>query len=48
MLLPKLTRMAPRIGPSSVARPPTAVQITTSMEFAGANSLGLMMPTCGT
>ena len=36
------------IGPASVARPPTAVQITTSMELAGANSLGLMMPTCGT
>ena len=28
--------------------PPTAVQMTTSMELAGANSPGLMMPTCGT
>ncbi len=29
-------------------RPPTATQITTSMELIGWNSLGLMMPTCGT
>ena len=36
------------IGPMSVPRPPTAVQMTTSMELAGANSPGLMMPTCGT
>ncbi len=39
-------RRSPR--PISVPRPPTATQITASMEFAGANSLGLMMPTCGT
>ena len=36
------------IGPTSVPRPPTATQITASIEKAGANSLGLMMPTCGT
>ena len=36
------------IGPISVPRPPTAVQMTTSIELAGANSPGLMMPTCGT
>ena len=35
-------------APTSVPRPPTATQITISIEFAGANSLGLMMPTCGT
>ena len=33
---------------TSVPRPPTATQITTSIELMGANSLGLMMPTCGT
>ena len=36
------------IGPTNVPRPPTAVQITTSIELAGENSPGLMMPTCGT
>ena len=46
--LPALTRMAPMIGPRIVPRPPTATQITASIEFSGANSLGLMMPTCGT
>ena len=47
-VLPKFTRMAPRIAPTSVPRPPTATQITASIELPGANSLGLMMPTCGT
>ena len=46
--LPALTRSAPMIGPTMVPRPPTAVQITTSIELAGSNSPGLMMPTCGT
>ncbi len=36
------------MGPSSVPRPPTAAQITISIEFAGDISDGLMMPTCGT
>jgi hypothetical protein len=43
-----LTITAPSAAPISVPRPPTATQITISMELAGANSLGLMMPTCGT
>ena len=47
-LLPALTSSAPMIGPTIVPRPPTAVQITTSIELAGSNSPGLMMPTCGT
>ena len=29
-------------------RPPTATQMTASIELIGANSPGLMMPTCGT
>ncbi len=36
------------IGPTMVPRPPTAVQITTSIELAGSNSPGLMIPTWGT
>ncbi len=32
----------------SVPRPPTATQMAISIELAGANSPGLMMPTCGT
>ena len=40
--------LAVLIGPIMVPRPPTAVQMTTSMELAGSNSLGLMIPTCGT
>jgi hypothetical protein len=47
-VLAKFTSPAPSTGPMRVPRPPTATQITASMEFAGANSLGLMMPTCGT
>jgi hypothetical protein len=47
-VLPAFTRSAPSAAPASVPRPPTATQMTTSMEFAGANSLGLMMPTWGT
>src|SRR5262249_23520627 len=43
-----LTRKAPITGPTRVPRPPTATQITASIELAGENSLGLMMPTCGT
>ena len=39
---------APITGPISVPRPPTAVQIAISIEFAGDISLGLMMPTWGT
>ena len=35
-------------APYSVPRPPIATQTTTSIEFSGANSPGLMMPTCGT
>ena len=31
-----------------VPRPPTATQITISIELAGLSSLGLMIPTCGT
>jgi len=45
---PRKTVSAPMIGPTSVPRPPTAVQITISIELAGENSPGLMMPTCGT
>ena len=48
MVLPKLTRIAPMIAPIKVPRPPTATQITASIELAGENSLGLMMPICGT
>ena len=47
-LLAPLTMNAPTIGPISVPRPPTAVQIAISIELAGDISLGLMMPTCGT
>ena len=47
-VLPILTIKAPITGPISVPRPPTATQSTASMELPGANSLGLMMPTCGT
>ena len=47
-VFPKFTSSAPRIAPTSVPRPPTATQITASIELAGENSLGLMMPTCGT
>jgi len=47
-LFAPFTRPAPRIGPTSVPRPPTAAQIAISIEFAGDISLGLMMPTCGT
>ena len=36
------------MAPANVPRPPTATQITASIEFPGVNSLGLMMPTCGT
>jgi len=43
-----LTSTAPATAPYSVPRPPTATQITTSIELIGENSLGLMMPTCGT
>ena len=41
-------RPRPATAPVSVPRPPTATQITASIELAGENSLGLMMPTCGT
>src|SRR5205823_13708069 len=47
-LLPRLTAAAPNTGPTSVPRPPTAVQISISIELAGDISLGLMIPTCGT
>ncbi len=43
-----MTSTAPAMAPYSVPRPPMATQITTSMELMGENSLGLMMPTCGT
>src|SRR5262249_5046674 len=39
---------APRIGPSSVPRPPSATAMAISTELAGDISLGLMIPTCGT
>ena len=46
----KKTRIgpAPRMAPTNVPRPPTATQMAISMELAGVNSLGLMIPTCGT
>ena len=47
-VLPKLTMKAPITGPISVPRPPTATHSTASIELPGENSLGLMMPTCGT
>src|SRR5450830_1200040 len=47
-LLSPLTANAPRIGPSKVPRPPTAAQITISIELPGDISDGLMIPTCGT
>src|SRR5215218_10236765 len=47
-LFAALTMTAPSAAPVSVPRPPTATQITASIEFAGENSEGLMMPTCGT
>src|SRR4029453_6811231 len=47
-LLAPFTRNAPAMGPTSVPRPPTAVQIAISIEFAGDISPGLMIPTCGT
>ena len=39
---------AERSAPASVPRPPTETQIAISIELPGENSLGLMMPTCGT
>ena len=39
---------AERSAPTSVPRPPTETQIAISIELPGENSLGLMMPTCGT
>lgn len=47
-VLKALTTTAPSAAPTSVPRPPTATQITASIELVGANSPGLMMPTCGT
>jgi hypothetical protein len=47
-LFAPLTRKAPMIGPMRVPRPPTAVQMATSIELAGDISEGLMMPTIGT
>ncbi|OQB88581.1 MAG: hypothetical protein BWX86_02652 [Verrucomicrobia bacterium ADurb.Bin122] len=47
-LLSALTETAPRIGPSSVPRPPTATQTTASSDLSGVISLGLMMPICAT
>src|SRR5712671_3611195 len=44
----RLTSTAPIAAPISVPRPPTDTQIATSIELPGENSLGLMMPTCGT
>src|SRR5229473_3111784 len=44
----RLTSPAPRMAPASVPRPPTETQIAISIELPGENSLGLMMPTCGT
>ncbi len=44
----RLTNPAPSIAPTSVPRPPTDTQIAISIELPGENSLGLMMPTCGT
>src|SRR5262249_31391058 len=44
----RLTSTAPIAPPTSVPRPPTDTQIAISIEFPGENSLGLMMPTCGT
>src|SRR5437899_1298627 len=44
----RLTSTAPIAAPTSVPRPPTETQIATSIELPGENSLGLMMPTCGT
>src|SRR5437867_5022144 len=42
------TVKAPMIGPIKLPRPPTAAQITISIELPGDISDGLMMPTCGT
>ena len=39
---------APMMAPNRVPRPPTATQMAISIDCAGENSLGLMMPTCGT
>src|SRR3990167_6591509 len=47
-LLAPLTMKAPMMGPTSVARPPTAAQTAISMLAAVLISPGLMMPTCGT
>ena len=47
-VLSPFTLKAPSAAPTSVPRPPTATQITASMELPGLNSPGLMMPTCGT
>src|SRR5579883_1809031 len=47
-VLAALTSTDPRSAPMSVPRPPTATQMAISIELAGANSPGLMMPTCGT
>ena len=47
-LLAPFTRKEPPAAPISVPRPPTATQMTISMELAGYISLGLMIPTWGT
>src|SRR5580700_277189 len=47
-VLARLTNTAPIIAPVRVPRPPTETQIAISIELPGENSLGLMIPTCGT
>src|SRR5437868_5317653 len=47
-VLARLTSTAPTIAPDNVPRPPTDTQIAISIELPGENSLGLMIPTCGT
>src|SRR5262249_53406936 len=42
MVLRRLPSPAPMMAPTRVPRPPTATQITASIELAGANSPGLM------
>ena len=44
----KLTPAAPMMAPESVPRPPTATQITISIEGRTPIWLGVIIPTCGT
>ncbi len=45
IVLDPLTKIAPKTGPINVPLPPTATHTTASIELAGENSPGLIIPT---